>query len=129
MAPRLGHPKTGGRQKGTPNKSTVAQRKVAEVAAKLGITPLDYMLKVMADPKVSALRRDAMAKAAAPYLHARLATMQHTGPGGGPIRAAMVNLDDYKDDELQRLADALGPLALSSGDAEGGEGGAGEEEG
>jgi hypothetical protein len=34
--------------------------------------PLDYMLLVMRDPPVDHKRRDAMAMAAAPYLHPRL---------------------------------------------------------
>jgi hypothetical protein len=40
--------KTGGRTKGTPNKATAA--KAEEIAAS-GETPLDYMLRVMRDPK------------------------------------------------------------------------------
>jgi hypothetical protein len=35
-------------------------------------SPLDYMLRVMRDPNEDEERRDAMAKAALPYLHARL---------------------------------------------------------
>src|SRR2546429_3694799 len=34
---------------------------------------LDYMLRVMRDPKLSNSRRDEMARTAAPYLHPRLA--------------------------------------------------------
>jgi hypothetical protein len=34
-------------------------------------TPLEYMLRVMRDPSADDARRDAMAKAALPYLHAR----------------------------------------------------------
>lgn len=35
------------------------------------LLPLDYMLKVMNDPKVDASRRDRMAIAAAPFMHGR----------------------------------------------------------
>lgn len=71
-----GHPKTGGRQKGTPNKATAAR--AAEIAAS-GLTPLDYMLKVMRDEdEVLDVRLDA-AKAAAPYVHPRLASIENTG--------------------------------------------------
>ena len=35
------------------------------------LTPLDYMLKVMNDPQAEKERRDRMAQAAAPYVHAR----------------------------------------------------------
>ena len=37
------------------------------------ISPLDYMLSVMNDPGVDDARRDRMAIAAAPYVHARVA--------------------------------------------------------
>jgi hypothetical protein len=64
--------KTGGRQKGARNRATAEARAAAAVA---GILPLDYMLEVMRDPKADHKRRDAMAMAAAPYLHARLSTI------------------------------------------------------
>ncbi len=35
-------------------------------------TPLEYMLKVMNDPKVDQGRRDRLAVAAAPYVHAKV---------------------------------------------------------
>jgi hypothetical protein len=62
----------GGRQKGTPNKATAA--KVAEVAAS-GLVPLDFMLRVMRDENEDMGRRLDMAKAAAPYVHAKLASV------------------------------------------------------
>lgn len=74
--------KTGGRQKGSINKATAAR--LAEIVAS-GETPLDYMLRVMRDPTVEHPRRDEMAKSAAPYSHARLAAMEHTGKDGNPI--------------------------------------------
>ena len=65
-----GNPKTGGRQKGTPNKVTGAMRD--EITAS-GETPLAYMVRIMRDEGAPTDRRDRMAIAAAPYLHARLA--------------------------------------------------------
>jgi hypothetical protein len=59
--------KTGGRQKGTRNRATEESR---IAAAATGVLPLAYML--------SDKRRDAMAMAAAPYLHARLSTVDAT---------------------------------------------------
>jgi hypothetical protein len=47
--------------------------------------PLEYMLKVMRDGRCTDARRDHMAVQAAPYIHAKLANVQHTGPGGGNI--------------------------------------------
>jgi hypothetical protein len=64
--------KTGGRQKGTRNRATEEARVAAQAT---GILPLDYMLSVMRDPDADHKSRDAMAMAAAPYLHARLSTI------------------------------------------------------
>jgi hypothetical protein len=75
-----------GRPKGSLNKKTVEQ---IEAVKATGETPLDYMLRVMRDPKQEHNRRDDMAKSAAPYLHPKLASSQQTteisGPNGGPI--------------------------------------------
>jgi hypothetical protein len=61
--------KTGGRQKGTRNRATAEARAAAEPT---GILPVDYMLQVIRDPSADQRRRDAMAVAAAPYLHPKL---------------------------------------------------------
>ena len=61
--------KTGGRQKGARNRATEEAR---AAAAATGTLPLHYMLSVMRDPAADNKRRDAMAMAAAPYLHSRL---------------------------------------------------------
>lgn len=115
--------KTGGRQKGTPNKATA--RREREIA-KGGDTPLDYMLKVMRNPRADASRRDDMARAAAPYVHPKLSTMQHTGANGGPIQT--VDLTNATDDDLARLEALLGPIAgAAGGTAEADQGGEGEE--
>jgi hypothetical protein len=47
--------------------------------------PLDYLLGIMRDETMSLAVRIDAAKAAAPYVHAKLATVESTGPGGGPI--------------------------------------------
>lgn len=67
--------KTGGRQKGSRNKATVV---LEEELAAGGELPRDYMLRVMRDANVDERRRDEMAKAAAPYIHARI-TPQEAG--------------------------------------------------
>jgi hypothetical protein len=68
-----GLPKTGGRRKGVANKRT---REIADAAIMQGLTPLEYMLAVLRDETVEPERRDEMAKAAAPYLHPRLASVE-----------------------------------------------------
>lgn len=83
--------KTGGRTKGTPNKRTVFQNLPRRV--RRGLTPLEYMLRVMRNGRSGHDRRDDMAKAAAPYMHPRLNAIQHTGKDGEPIRVAFTGLD------------------------------------
>lgn len=85
----------GGRQKGTKNKRTVAREALADRLRKSGITPLEYMLRVMRSrsKNVSDERRDDMAKAAAPFMHPRLNAIQHTGKDGEPIRVTFSGLD------------------------------------
>lgn len=72
----------GGRVKGTPNHITAEQRRHA---AESGLMPLEYMLQVMRNDDAEPSRRDDMAKAAASYLHPKLAAIEHTGKDGGPI--------------------------------------------
>jgi hypothetical protein len=74
--------KTGGRKKGSRNKATV--KKTREIAAS-GETPLDYMLALMRDPRQAQEVRLDAAKSAAPYVHAKLAAIEHTGKDGGAI--------------------------------------------
>ena len=51
--------------------STKAQ--VVTTARAAGVTPLEYMLAVVNDPKADAMRRDRLAIAAAPFCHPRIA--------------------------------------------------------
>ena len=74
--------KTGGRQKGTPNRATVA--KAEEIAAS-GLTPLDFMLKLLRDEaQPTDLRLDA-AKSAAPYVHPKRAPVNSDGEDSSGI--------------------------------------------
>lgn len=69
-------PKTGGRKKGTPNKATAAK---AREIAESGLTPLEFMINTMRDEtKEFDVRLDA-AKGAAPYVHPKLASIDHKG--------------------------------------------------
>lgn len=76
MAQKGGKRPGAGRPKGSANKASEEARKKA---AEQGITPLDYMLSILRDDTQEASRRDDMAKAAAPYMHARLASVEHNG--------------------------------------------------
>jgi len=96
--------KTGGRQKGSRNRATAEARAAAEAT---GILPLDYMLSVMRDANAEPKRRDAMAMAAAPYLHPRLSSVEATKgeqPSlaekyGIPVEFVRPRLRDEDDDD------------------------------
>jgi hypothetical protein len=98
--------KTGGRLKGTPNKATLAKQarlvKYESGAIEPGCEPLDVMLDNMrwalqkarteSDPaKALRLRTYAQtcASDAAPYLHAKLATITHRGDEDAPMRTSI----------------------------------------
>ncbi len=83
--------KTGGRKKGVKNKST--DERIQSIAAS-GETPLEYMLRVMRDENTTADRRDDMARAAGPYVHAKLASMEIAGSDGGPLKVELVSFAD-----------------------------------
>lgn len=70
-----------GRKKGEPNKRTAEAQ---EMASSTGITPLEYMLQVMRTSGDERMRMSA-AQAAAPYVHAKLSSVELTGEGGGPV--------------------------------------------
>lgn len=73
MAQNGGRRPGAGRPKGIPNKSNALREK--RVAAE-GITPLDYMLKVMRDEDAPRDVRMDAAKAAASYVHPRLSSVE-----------------------------------------------------
>ena len=65
----------GGMRPGAGRKAGAAHQRTREIADKAaleGNTPLEYMLAVLSDPTADQKRRDAMAVASAPYMHARL---------------------------------------------------------
>jgi|SRR5271156_2470000 len=78
--------KTGGRQKGARNRATAEARAAAEAT---GILPLDYMLSVLRDANADHKRRDAMATAAAPYLHSKLSAIDAKPNGEGETQEAV----------------------------------------
>ena len=70
-----------GRKKGEPNKRTAEAIAAAEAT---GITPLDYLLDVMRNSGDDKMRMTA-AIAAAPYVHAKLSSVELSGADGGPV--------------------------------------------
>lgn len=86
MAGQPGRKKTGGREKGTPNKRT---NKMLQKLAESGLTPLEFFLGTMRDEDADMEDRMWAAAHAAPYIHPRLQNLQvHGAPEGDlpPVR-------------------------------------------
>lgn len=103
--PRGGPRPGAGRTKGKINRVSAAVREA--VIASGAETPLAYMLRIMGDRTCDNDRRDDMAKAAAPYMHCRLAAMEHSGPDGGPIEHR--DITGLSDAELEAIAAGKAP--------------------
>lgn len=96
-----------GRKRGGANKLTKA---AAEKAAAEGIMPLDYMLNVMRDEREAGNVRLDAAKAAAPYVHAKLSAMTIDGKLDGEQTIVGASAE-----QIRRAADAFDRLAASFG--------------
>src|SRR5712692_1223398 len=95
----------GGRRRGTPNRATAA--KAAAVAAS-GLTPLDYLISVLRDETAPRAERMEAAARAAPYVHPRLAAIEHTGAAGGPIQVEQpLDLSELNREERAQLRHLL----------------------
>ncbi|WP_267550357.1 hypothetical protein [Rhizobium rhizogenes] len=110
---RGGPRKGAGRPKGAATKRT---RKIADRESQNGVTPLEVMLRAMREHfgKNEFDAAASIAKDAAPYMHAKLSSIQHKGAIG------TYDLTKLSEDELNNLEAILGPLALSGRD-QGGE--------
>lgn len=74
MSQRGGKRPGAGRKAGAPNKATAARQKAVKES---GLTPLDYLLSVMRDETVPREERVDAANKAAPYVHPKLASVDH----------------------------------------------------
>jgi len=84
-----------GRKIGSANVKT---REIADRCAESGLTPLEYMLQVLRDETLETRERMGAAAAAAPYIHAKLSSVELSG--GVTIRA----VTELTDDELAYIA-------------------------
>lgn len=71
-----------GRRKGSLTKRT---QEIVAKAAEGGLLPLEYMLATLRDPNQPHDERFKAAVNAAPYLHPKLATVQHQGDADNPL--------------------------------------------
>lgn len=83
----------GGSRKGAGRKAGSLTKRTQEIVAKSvaeGISPLEYMLQVLRDEAADRDERMEAAKSAAPYIHPRLAAIEHTGAGGKDLIAGPI---------------------------------------
>lgn len=78
-----------GRPKGSPNKRTVARQ---SAAAESGLMPLDYMLAQLRNEELDVKERMYAATQAAPYLHARLTSVD--AKVSGDLRVEVIRFSD-----------------------------------
>jgi len=85
-----GKRKGSGRKKGTTNKINAEARKKAFES---GLTPLEYMLNIMRDKRQKQGRRDDMSKAAAPYLHPKLSSVDMKAKVKSEVKSVNKNMN------------------------------------
>jgi len=109
--------KTGGRKKGSKNKikppEDVIRKVEAEAVANCiatGESPLSYMLRVMRDPTVEDPRRDEMARAAAPYVHAKISPENAKTTDNLHITLAQLVLGSYELEEAEKAKQIEGQV-------------------
>ena len=83
--------KTGGRQKGTPNKDPKAlQDRIAERYP--GWDPVEAMAEIAQDDKNDVMIRLAALKEIAQYIHPKRKAIEHTGKDGAPLVPPPINV-------------------------------------
>jgi len=91
----------GGRKKGTPNKSTVLKKAALSAASEdPTISPLNFLLGVMRDPKAPTDLRIRVARAAAPLVHGK--------PGIGSPRVGKAGAIEETDGFTIDIEEAMG---------------------
>jgi hypothetical protein len=93
-----------GRKVGSLTKKT---QEIAIAAAAAGETPLEFMLRIMRDPAVDAGIRMDMAKASAPYMHARLASTELKADGGDALVPVVVFRTIYQNGTIGTTPPAM----------------------
>jgi hypothetical protein len=69
-----------------PGSATQKTRAIADAAASEGLTPLEYMLGLLRNEANAQAVRFEAAKAAAPFIHAKLSSIEASGPDGGALQ-------------------------------------------
>lgn len=82
-----------GRPQGSINERS---REAGDRASQDGLTPLEYMLSILRDERADDKDRMWAAEKAAPYVHAKLASVEHSGKEGGPMVLEIIRFADTK---------------------------------
>lgn len=80
-----------GRKKGSVTQATVYRQEMLAKAASEGLSPLEFMLNVLRNDGAKFEDRFEAAKAAAPYVHPRLAAVEHSGNQDKPVAYSIVS--------------------------------------
>lgn len=104
---RSGNPR--GRPKGT--RRTVSEAERQELAQRMGITPLEFLMSILRDPKAKLHEKLDAAKAAAPYMHRRMPIGIDNGSGGPVAFYTAEQLAKLTDEELEQVKKAVELLA------------------
>lgn len=76
----------GGRAKGVKNHASIAREAAVKAS---GVTPLEFLLEQMRNPKLTAEVRRQCARDAAPYVHPKLASVEHGNKDGQPFQVVL----------------------------------------
>lgn len=71
-------------------------------------SPVDYMLRVMRDPKADRKRRDTMAKSATPYVHAKPAAKKKRNGGDAALKKRLEKARETLAGKIARLGSESG---------------------
>lgn len=84
-----------------PGQATKVNEEARVKALAEGISPLDYMLAQLRNTELDRETRMDAAKAAAPYVHAKLAAVEHSGGVTLSHEAALDELDGSREDDQE----------------------------
>jgi hypothetical protein len=102
----------GGKRQGAGRKVgaiTTRTRELADKALSQGISPLDYMLGILRNETETQANRMWAAEKAAPYLHPKLAAVEHSGEVGHTH-----SVTDLTDEQLAAIATGGGTRAAKA---------------
>lgn len=90
-----GGPKSGGRQKGTPNKATASIRDAARAFSDKALATL---AKVMDDAEAAPAARVSAANSILDRAHGKpMQAFEHSGPDGGPVTHTAMTADEFEE--------------------------------